>query len=883
MRNLLISILICSLAFSSLASTIKSSQLDNSLKFYVQAGAFSKENNAKKLSIKLAEQLHQPTLIENKKALYLVKLGPFPTQELANKIKQLIDNEQTIETKPQHLDVKKDSISQKPPSTDERKVLSTAINAPAAPIKTIKMAEKSSRAKTKQPNQQLTSILNKLPHLQNTTQTKVHLPTKKAKTDDSDGQVALTTAIQLAKNESQPLSNTPKINKNYQPKIKPQTRLWNLRNADIRSVIAEVSRETNKNFVIDPRVQGKISIISSTPMSPKEIYPVFLSMLQVSGYAAIAYGDVTKIVPNIDAKTQASDLLSRMRSPAKGDEMVVEVVAVKYVPAEQLVPVLRPLMPQWSNVSAYGPSNMLILSGRANNIKRLADIISQVDSSAANGIDIAPLKYALSMDVAQTLKNLLKATGPSPSSSRTKATIAADTRSNSILISGSKTERIRIRLLIEKLDSRSPNGLNGNTQVIYLHYQRAEDLVPILAGIAKANFSGVVGTTIGTTTRPPLDTSSPVASSSSATQDTSSQMSSLSQSGSSSGSAALNQQSTPTTQSSSSQSEAESKPKVELIAEPNTNSIIISGPQTLIRTLKSITHQLDIKPAQLVIEAIIAEINENDVNTLGIQWGSITTGEDGTTSSFTPGLAIINSTTSINDFEARITALANDRRANILSTPSVVVLDNRQAKILVGKNVAVQTTGQITNTTGAPFQTFERKNVALHLYVRPQITRDNGIQMQIDQGNDTLDPPNTTDPGPNPVFNISSITTSVHIQSGDIIVLGGLNQDGLANQDRKIPILGDIPGIGRLFQNNTTIRDKRLLMVFIRPIIISRIDDALSVTGSKYDDIRDLQLEFIRNQEVYNKNNDRTIVKSLTDRVLPQPFSRRAKGPVLMK
>ncbi|MBA2652066.1 MAG: type II protein secretion LspD, partial [Tatlockia sp.] len=164
-------------------------------------------------------------------------------------------------------------------------------------------------------------------------------------------------------------------------------KLWNLRGADIKAVIAEVSRVTGKNFIVDPRVQGKISIISSTAMSDKELYQVFLSMLQVSGYAAIPSGDVIKIVPNIDAKTISPDQLSLLRNPPRGDDMMVAVIPVHYVPAEQLVPVLRPLMPQWSSVSAYSPSNMLILSGRASNIKQMASIIKQVDSSSAGGVE----------------------------------------------------------------------------------------------------------------------------------------------------------------------------------------------------------------------------------------------------------------------------------------------------------------------------------------------------------------------------------------------------------------------------------------------------------------------------------------------------------------
>lgn len=676
----------------------------------------------------------------------------------------------------------------------------------------------------------------------------------------------------ISKNQTSSLevSQLPK-NMEQAQTAPPGSKLWNLRNADIRAVIAEVSRITGKNFVIDPRVQGKVSIVSSTPLSSRELYQVFLSVLQVSGYAAIPNGEIIKIIPNIDAKTQSPDLLSGMKSPPRGDDMMVAVIPVHYVPSEQLVPVLRPLMPQWSSVSAYAPSNMLILSGRANNIKSLAEIIKQVDSSSANGIDMVRLHHALAMDVANTLKDLVK-TQPGIGS-RTQITIAADDRSNSILVSGSKTDRIRLRMLILKLDKDSSTGVNSNTQVVYLNYLRAEDLVPILAGIAQANFSGNVGTTIGTITRPALDSTNPASSLANTSAD--GQSSSLSSTSTSS--APMNASgATANTTSASTQNEGSTKPTVQIIGEPNTNSIILNAPASIIRILKTVISQLDIKPAQLLIEALVAEVDEKDVNNLGIEWGS--NQQTGNPKDFRPGFAIINSKTRIDDFQAQIYALAREQRANILSTPSVVVLDNRQAKILIGKQVSIATTSYPNNaggtTTASPFTTFDRVNVALHLYVRPQITRGQGIQLQIDQGNDTLDPATaTTDNTTTPTFNISSIVTSVHVESGDIVVLGGLIQDSIGNDNNKLPILGDIPGIGRLFQRNIRNRDKRVLMVFIKPIILRNERDNLHVTGEKYNYVRQYQLDWIRSQEAFEQTDDETVLPPLTQGNLPVPFS----------
>ncbi|CAM3088123.1 type II protein secretion LspD [Legionella steigerwaltii] len=657
--------------------------------------------------------------------------------------------------------------------------------------------------------------------------------------------------------------------------LPPNGQIWNLRNADIRAVIAEVSRVTGKNFVIDPRVQGKISIVSSTPMNNNELYQVFLSVLQVSGYAAIPNGAIIKIIPNIDAKTQSPDLLNEIRHPPQGDDMMVAVVPVHYVPAEQLVPVLRPLMPQWSSISAYAPSNMLILSGRANNIHSLADIIKQVDNSSANGIDMVHLRHSLAMDIAATLKDLVKIQ-PSMGGARTQLTVAADDRSNSLLISGSKTDRIRLRMLILKLDRESSAGLNSNTQVVYLNYLRAEDLVPILAGIAQANFSGNVGTTIGTITRPALDSTNPASnlvSNNNGSNTPSPSATSLYPAGSPS---LTSPGATANTTSATSQNEGTTKPSVQIIAEPNTNSIILNAPASVIRILKRVITQLDIKPAQILIEALVAEINQEDVNDLGIEWGSEQ--QTGKPASFRPGFAIINSKTRLDDFQAQIYALARQNKANILSTPSVVVLDNRQAKILVGKQVSVASTNYPNNaggtTVASPFTTFDRVNVALHLYVRPQITRGEGIQMQIDQGNDTLDPPVVAPNTTTPTFRISSIVTSVHVESGDIVVLGGLTQDSLGNDNNRIPVLGDIPGLGRIFRRNINSREKRVLMVFIKPIILRNERDTMHMTGEKYNNVRQHELDWLRSQDAYLQSNNSTVMPALKQAELPKPFNR---------
>ncbi len=648
---------------------------------------------------------------------------------------------------------------------------------------------------------------------------------------------------------STPVSFLPKIP--FTPK--ESSHVWNLSNANIRSVIAEVARVTGKNFLIDPRVQGNISIVSADALSNKEIYPVFLSMLQVAGYAAVPSGDVIKIVPSVDARGESNNS-DNLNQSLHGDELLVHVIPVRYGSAEQLVPILRSLMPQWSTVSAYAPSNMLILSGRASNIKQLAAIINQVDNSSVNGIDIIPLRHALAMDVVTTLKELAKA--------NQQTTIAADDRSNSILLGGTKPERLRMRLLISQLDKRSKHGGDSNTQVIYLSYLRAEDIASILAGIAQASFSGTVGVTIGTVTQQTIDSTSPESSLVGGTSGV----------GMSPSANFLNKLTPPA--NASTQSQGSTKPTIQIIAEPNTNSVIINAPITVIRTLKAVISQLDIKPAQLLIEALVAEINENDFQSLGVDWGSVNN------EVFRPGFAIVNRA-SISQLQAQIYALARQRKANILSTPSVVVLDNRQAKILIGKQVSVATSSYPNNagatTAGSPFTTFDRMNVALHLYVRPQITRGRGIQMQIDQGNDSLDPSvNNQENSFNPTFNISAIMTSVHVESGDVIVLGGLAQDSLGNENVSLPILGNIPGIGRLFQHNITNREKKILMVFIRPLILKTEKQSITASDKKYATTREEELRLARSQEEFDVRDRDYVLPALHDNKLPKPFGRQA-------
>src|SRR3990167_6217206 len=349
---------------------------------------------------------------------------------------------------------------------------------------------------------------------------------------------------------------------------KPTARLWNLQEADILSVINEVSLETGKNFVVDPRVTGKISLISSKPIKPNEVYDLFLSVLELLGYSAIPSGDIVKIIPNMESSEFATRIATA-KSPGKGDEVVVRVIPLENISATQLIPIIRPMLPQWSNVSAYTPGNVLILLGRAANLERIVGIIHSVDKSSSSEIDIIPLHQAAAAQISSVLTNLqnaARASGEIP-----QVSIGADLRSNSILLSGNKAARLRMRMLVTQLDAPS-TGAQGNTQVVYLRYLQAKTFAPVLGKIAQ-NIAG-------------KDSSVANAPNTTGSKTSATQLQMLIQ------------------------------------PEPNTNALIITAPPALMTALNTVVRKLDIRPAQVLVEAIIVEVSESDLNDLGIQWGT---------------------------------------------------------------------------------------------------------------------------------------------------------------------------------------------------------------------------------------------------------------------
>lgn len=625
-------------------------------------------------------------------------------------------------------------------------------------------------------------------------------------------------------------------------------RLWNLQDADILSVINEVSQETGKNFIVDPRVSGKITLVSSKPLKPNDVYQVFLSILSMLGYSAIPTGNVVKIVPNMESGEQVSKLVRRL-APGKGDEVVVRVVALENISATQMIPVLRPMLPQWSNIAAYTPGNILILIGRANTLSRIVSVIEEVDSQANNNIQIVHLKHASAAQVAMVLNNLQNAarsTGETP-----VVSIAVDDRSNSVLLSGPKVQRLKIRLLIAKLDA--PASSTGNTEVVYLRYLQAKTFAPVLSRIAQ-NIMGK-GASASGGYEPPSMPGSP------------------SMGGMQGANAQMN-----------AGKEEEPVNSGSIQYEQNTNAIIITAPPTLMVALRSVIAKLDIRPAQVLVEAIITEIDENNLRNLGIQWGGMISRGDQFEQSglptdipnFGPGVfGIIHG----KHIKAVLNLLENLTGADILSTPQIVVLDNQKATIEVGKDVPIQTgsyapPGSPSTSSGAisPFNTFDRKKVTLKLDVTPQISMANAVKLLIDLKNDTLQNPDL--PTTNPLINTSAIKNQVIVNSDDILVLGGLISNTSTENINKIPILGDLPAIGPLlFQQKGRKLERRKLMVFIKTTIMHDRLQSDTLTYDKYMQTRKSEANFREDMAALSTDQDLNLLPPWKNKKdLPDPF-----------
>jgi len=568
----------------------------------------------------------------------------------------------------------------------------------------------------------------------------------------------------------------------------------NLNNADIRVLINTVSEMTGKNFIVDPRVKGKVTVISSTPSNRDHIYEIFLSVLKVHGFAVVPSGEIYKIVPNTIAKQDNIRTITSTQAH-QTDEVVTRVVAVKHVMASQLVPILRPLMPQQAHLGVHADSNTLIISDSIANMERVISIIQRIDRLGSNEVEIIPLEHANAADLVQVLTALRNTAKKGMAPPGQQPILVADPRTNSILLGGNPDLRLELRALIAHLDT--PVAIEGNTEVVYLRYAQAKDLVTVLQGIGTKQLEAEKEIKKG----------------------------------------------------------SQAKSQFDIQADEATNALVITAPPLIMRSLKRVINQLDIRRAQVYIEAVIAELTDRNTRDLGVEWQTSipTTGlyaftdltTDGDLSSNTFNLGV----TSGGSLRALVQAYAGDTDTNILSTPSLLTLDNEKATIHVGQNVPF-VTGQYTtsngNTSSSPFQTIERHDVGLKLTVTPQINEGDTIKLEIKQ--EVSDVTNNEDVD-GLTTNKRTLETTILVDDKQTIVLGGLIKDNLSESVSKVPLLGDIPILGLLFRNTHTVTDKTNLMIFLRPEIVRDQRTSLQLTNSKYSYIRGLQEDIEKNQD----------------------------------
>ena len=587
----------------------------------------------------------------------------------------------------------------------------------------------------------------------------------------------------------------------------------NFSDTDINAVINAVAKLTNKNFIVDPRVKGKVTVITHESMSKDEVYKVFLSVLKVHGYAAIPGESVIKIVPEVNAKQDSIPNVGQSRFE-DGDEVVTQVIKIRNVDAAQLVPILRPLVPQRGHLAAYPASNVLIISDSAANIARLSQIIRRIDLAVNEEIEVIPLQHATASEVVRVLNQLNR---PDPKK-KASHTIVADDRTNSILLGGDRGSRLRMRAIISHMDI--PMDIGGDSHVVYLRYAKAKDLVPVLTGVSKS------------LRNPRAKGKQAIA--------------------------------------------IQRQGNVSIQADEGSNALVINAPPSVFRSLRNVISKLDIKRAQVIVESIIAELSYQRASEFGVQWaadgssggrsgpigllnfsvGTSLLGVNGASLESPPSgsldglsLGLGKITDNVLSVGALVRALAGDASTNILSTPTLVTMDNEEAEIVVGQNIPFVTgsytsTGTGGSTPNNPFQTIQRQDVGLTLKIKPQINEGNTIKLDITQEVSSLAA--SVEGSADLITNKRSIKTSVMVNDNQMVVLGGLIEDALRETEQKVPGLGDIPVLGWLFKYKKQQKLKTNLMVFLHPSILKDEETLDYYTNEKYNYIRSRQIQLSR-------------------------------------
>ncbi len=609
----------------------------------------------------------------------------------------------------------------------------------------------------------------------------------------------------------------------------------NFNDTDIQEVIKSIAGLTGKTFIIDPKVRGPIKVINTRPLNAKELYELFLASLDVHGFTAVESGNIVRIVMNRDARNLAIPTENSVTN--KDDLYITQVIPLKNTSAAKILAALRPLVPQYGHLTTYEPSNALIITDTRANVARMNELVVQLDKIGVTHTDVIPLRYANSADVVAMLTQLEK---PDPNRGMTTSppVIVADKRTNAVVISGDDLTRQRLKLLVDDLDR--PQSKNSNVRVEYLQYAKAEDVAKVLSGMIQSLGQGKAAEGAPANATPPA-----------------------------------------------------------VQADEATNSVLITADIDTMDTMLSIIDSLDIRRAQVLVEAIIVEITGNNAKEIGIEWmyqaddagfGGFTSGGAlGTVAG--PALNILESPDDntalaalaggINsvgapvfgvgrlgkqiDFLSVLKLLQTTESTNILSTPSLLTTDNSEASILVGQQVPFVTgsysganTGTTTGGTNSftsPFNTVNREDVGIKLQVTPHINEGDSMVLDIEQEISSVI--GNTQNSPNgPTTSKREIKTQILAGDGQTVVLGGLIEDQVNKGDQRVPVLGSIPVLGHLFRSQSATKRKTNLLIFLKPTIIRTNEVLTGATAEKYRTIRNEQIEFQRSRGILTRKRD---------------------------
>lgn len=689
-----------------------------------------------------------------------------------------------------------------------------------------------------------------------------------------------------------------------------QTWKINLRDADLTAFINEVADITGKNFAVDPRVRGNVTVISNKPLNKNEVYDLFLGVLNVNGVVAVPSGNTIRLVP--DSNVKNSGVPYDARNSARGDQVVTRVIWLENTNPNDLIPALRPLMPQFGHMAAVQGTNALIVSDRASNIYQLETIIRNLDGTGQNDIEAVTLQSSQAEEII-TLLDSMSATGSSKDFAGARVRIIADARTNRILIKGDAGTRKRIRHMIEMLDVPSADRLGG-LKVFKLKYASAKNLAEILQGLV---------------TGQAVNSSSNNSSNSSSNNNMSASISNSSNSSSSSSNSGSSSISTPSISlgggsNKNNQNNVTSfnGNGVSIIADSSQNALVVKADPQLMREIDAAIQQLDVRRQQVLIEAAIIEIAGDDADQLGVQWalgdltsgvglvnfsnvgagianlaaGYLSGGAAGLGAALTSNKNGVGSVIGIGDYKesadgsrklygALIQALKANTKSNLLSTPSIVTMDNEEAYIVVGQNVPF-VTGSVTTGGGTanPYTSVERKDVGVTLKVIPHVGEGGTVRLEVEQEVSAVQ--ENKGQATDLVTSKRAIKTAVLAEHGQTVVLGGLISDNSMYSRQSLPGLGSLPGIGRLFRADNKSSEKRNLLVFIHPTIVGDNDDVRRISQQRYDQLYSLQLAMDKDgnfsklpanvEDIYQQRLPITAPQG-SQPVLPQPVEPALK------